>query len=115
MVLPIIVAITLSLNKYTFGCTDVGVNTVIPTVTDSQGNTATCATKIRVDALPLIVEHLEAIMCKQKQMPPIIEITACPVDSAGNTIKQDVTLELTGIDPSLNDKINRWENLSMVG
>jgi hypothetical protein len=33
-------AITLSLNKYTFGCTDVGVNTVILTVTDSQGNTA---------------------------------------------------------------------------
>jgi hypothetical protein len=32
-----------------FGCTDVGVNTVILTVTDSQGNTATCATKIRVD------------------------------------------------------------------
>jgi hypothetical protein len=40
--------ITLSLNKYTFGCTDVGVNTIL-TVTDSQGNTATCATKIRVD------------------------------------------------------------------
>jgi hypothetical protein len=66
MVLPIIVAITLSLNKYTFGCTDVGVNTVIPTVTDSQGNTATCATKIRVDALPLIVEHLRGYNVQTK-------------------------------------------------
>jgi hypothetical protein len=53
-------------------------------------------------------------MCKQKAAAAdIIEITACP--SAGNTIKQDVALELTGIDPSLNDKINRWESLLMVG
>jgi hypothetical protein len=48
----------------------------------------------------------------KKQLPLIYEITVCPVDSAGNTIKQDVALELTGIDPSLNDKINRWESVN---
>jgi hypothetical protein len=64
--------ITLSLNKYVY-CTDVGVNNCILTVTDSQGNTATCATKIRVDVLPLIVEHLGYnVQTKQQLMPPIL-------------------------------------------
>jgi hypothetical protein len=39
----------------------------------------------------------------------VIELTACPVDSSGNTIAQDVELNLKDIDPSLTDNINRWE------
>jgi hypothetical protein len=87
----------------------------ILTVTDSQGNTATCATKIRVDVSTINSGTLRGYNVQTKTAADIIEITVCPVDSAGNTIKQDVALELTGIDPSLNDKINRWESLLMVG
>ena len=104
--------ITLSLNKYTFGCNDVGVNTVILTVTDSQGNSDTCATKIRVDAPIINSGTFTGYNVQTKtaaDATDVIEITACPVDIDGNTIQQDVTLSLTGIDPSLNDKINRWE------
>jgi hypothetical protein len=78
-------AITLSLISM-FGCTDVGVNTVILTVTDSQGNTATCATKIRVDVSTINSGTLTGynVQTKTAADADIIEIT-CPVDSAGNT------------------------------
>jgi hypothetical protein len=72
MVLPITAPDNISLNKYTFGCTDVGVNTVILTVTDSQGNTATCATKIRVDVSTINSGTLRGYNVQTKQQLPLI-------------------------------------------
>ncbi|TDE45911.1 T9SS type A sorting domain-containing protein [Flavobacterium rhamnosiphilum] len=103
--------ITLSLDKYTFGCNDIGVQNVTLTITDNQGNTATCTTKIRVDAPTINSGTLTGYIIQTETIADasnVIEITACPVDSNGNTIQQDVALKLN-INPALASSINRWE------
>nr|WP_203226907.1 LamG-like jellyroll fold domain-containing protein [Confluentibacter flavum] len=105
-------AITLSLDKDSFGCNDIGTNTVTLTVTDSQGNIDTCQTIITVNAPTINSGTLTGYNVQTETIADaanIIEITACPIDPiTGNTIQQDVALELD-IDPSLAGSINRWE------
>ncbi|MFH4964401.1 LamG-like jellyroll fold domain-containing protein, partial [Gaetbulibacter sp. M235] len=102
----------LSLDRYTFGCNDIGTNTVTLTVTDSQDNFDTCQTIITVNAPTInsgILTGWNMMTETSADASDIIELTACPVDSNGNTIAQDVELNLSGIDPALTDDINRWE------
>uniref|UniRef100_UPI0012FD3385 LamG-like jellyroll fold domain-containing protein n=1 Tax=Confluentibacter citreus TaxID=2007307 RepID=UPI0012FD3385 len=105
--------ITLSLDKDSFGCSDIGTNTVTLTVTDSQGNTDTCETIITVNAPTIDSGTLTGYNVQTEtsaDASDVIEITACPIDPVtGDTIQQDVLLTLSGIDPALNDDIARWE------
>ncbi|WP_298371326.1 LamG-like jellyroll fold domain-containing protein, partial [uncultured Lutibacter sp.] len=103
--------ISLSLDKYVFGCNDIGVNDVELTVTDSQGNSDTCITKITVDAPTINSGTLEGYIVQTEttaDASDVIDITACPVDVSGNTIQQDIALNLT-VSPALASNINRWE------
>ncbi|MGE5944186.1 MAG: LamG-like jellyroll fold domain-containing protein [Flavobacteriales bacterium] len=106
-------SITLSLDKDTFGCDNIGTNTVTLTVTDSQGLSDTCQTIITVNAPTINSGTLTGYNVQTEtsvDASDIIEITACPIDPVtGDTIQQDVLLTLSGIDPALNDDIARWE------
>ncbi len=104
-------SITLSLDKSIFGCNDIGVNDVQLTVTDSQGNSDTCTTKITINAPTIDSGTLEGYIVQTETIADasnVIDITACPVDVSGNTIQQDVDLNLT-VSLGLASNINRWE------
>ena len=103
--------ITLSLDKNTFGCNNIGTNTVKLTVTDSQGNFDTCSTIITINAPTINSGTLTGFNVQTQTIANasnVILITACPVDVNGNTIQQDVALKLN-INPALSSSINRWE------
>ena len=103
--------ITLSLDKSTFGCNDIGTKTVTLTVTDNQGNFDTCSTIITVNAPTINSGTLTGFNVQTQTIANasnVILITACPVDLNGNTIQQDVALTLN-INPLLASSINRWE------
>ena len=111
--------ISLILDKDTFGCNDIGPQNVTLTVTDSQGNSNSCQTIITVNAPPINSGTLTGwnMMTETSaDAANVVELTACPIDPlTGNTLAQDVELNLTGIDPALTDDINRWEHSTNGG
>ncbi|MGY5356128.1 GEVED domain-containing protein [Wenyingzhuangia sp. IMCC45467] len=67
---------TLSIDKTTFDCNDVGANTVTLTVTNTFGLTSTCTATVNVSNYtgPFTVDTLEAVesYCSYSVVPPVI-------------------------------------------
>lgn len=104
--------VTLSLSKMTFGCNEIGSNTVTLIVTDTQGNSDTCNATVIVNPLTIDSGTISGYISQTQTSADssnVIEITACPTDGNGNTLQQDIALELA-ISAQLAAKIIRWES-----
>ena len=81
-------AITRSLSKTFFNCDDIGQNTIVLTVTDTSGNTATCSTVVTVrdvtaPSLPAIPADITIEACSTVPAPAsLISSDACDADVA---------------------------------
>ena len=103
---------SLSVSPTTFDCTNIGINTVILTATDNNGNTSICSTTIIINPPTIITGGLTGTIVNPIPDNPqpasnLIEVTACP---GGILAPKDVelTLDLTGSNINASN-ISTWQ------
>jgi len=86
---------SLSASKTTFGCSDVGNNTVILTVTDVNGNTSTCSSTVTVrDVTPPVAVCQNITRNLSSSSPGSVSITPSEINN-GSSDACGITLSLS--------------------
>src|SRR5690606_13224370 len=96
-------SVSLSLAQTTFGCEDIGANTVALTIADASGNTSVCNATVTIEAPEITSGTLTGEIVNpvpDNPEPPseLVEVTACP---GGVAVPKDVQLTLN-LDGSSN-------------